>query len=168
MPPNTQLLLNEDGMLAAYMFGDTSREPLYTWTYDDFQIHAGPYKVTPSVYAFLANWLQANLPLEAWWSIEYDGYTSAGTEYDAVQAYFSMPFIEHEIMHNQMLANLEMTRSELLRTRHEYIMADLHLQNMDFPREFTAFAKQLIRNIERKIQIIERDIIDERDWCSYY
>ena len=168
MPPNTSLLLNEDGMLAAYMFGDTTREPLYTWTYDDFQIHSGGYKVTPSVYAFVTGWLQRHLPDDAWWSIEYEGYRSVGTEYEAVQAYFALPFVEHEIMHNQMMANLEMLRGQLGRTRHEYIMAELHLQNMDFPPEFTVFARQLIRNIERKIRVTERDITDEREWSSYY
>lgn len=168
MSPNTQLILNDYGMLSAYMFGDTSRNPLHIWTYDDFQVYAGPYKITPSVYTFLSNWVQGNIPLESLWSIEFECYRSLGTESDAVQAYFCLPFIQHEIMHTQMMTNLEMTRSSLVKMRHEYILADLHLRNMEFPKVFTEFSEKLVNNVEHKIRIIERDITEERQWSSYY
>lgn len=156
-----ELKFNDEGLMVAYAFGC----PVYVWTYDDFQLHAGPYRVTPSVYTFMAEWLRDNMPPEA---LRGSEYRSVGTEHDAVQAYFSLPFIEHEIMHNQTMANLEMTRAELLKSHHEYIAADVHMQNMDFPKVFTDFALQLIRNIEHKIRLIEGDITDERNWSSYY
>jgi len=128
------LQVNEDGLLTE----------VRTWTYDDFQIHAGPYRVTPSMYNYLVDWYQQHWPTV--------------TEHEAVQAYFALAPDVREIMHHQTVMNMEVSRTALLRQRHTLIMAEIQL---GIP--FT----QLISAIERKIQILERDIRDEREWrCS--
>jgi protoheme ferro-lyase len=125
--------------------------------YSAFQMFAGPYKITPSAYQFMHDWIQSrggpfppHLEMEA----------------DAVDAYFALPIHERDIMHNQMMANLWMTRDELTKTRQACIMAETHMRGL--PKEYLEFSGTYLRELERTIQNLERDLEDERTWVSYY
>jgi len=128
--------------------------------YSIFQMFAGPYKITPSAYQFMKGWVESrggpfppHLAMEA----------------DAVDAYFAMPIHERDIMHNQMMANLAMTRDELIKTRQACILAEIRMCGIEnLPKEYLEFSGNYLRELEHTIQNIERDLEDERTWLSYY
>ena len=123
--------------------------------YSTFQMFAGPYKITPSAYQFMYDWVET---------------TEGGAlPEDAVDAYFALPIHERDIMHNQMMTNLRMTRDELTKTRQACIMAEIRMCGIDnLPKEFLEFSGNYLRELERTIQNLERDLEYERTWVSYY
>jgi hypothetical protein len=117
--------------------------------YSAFQMFAGPYRITPSAYHFMSNWLQS-----------HDGH-----EADAVDAYFALPIHERDIMHNQMIANLAMTRDQLINTRQACILAEIRMCGLrSLPKEYLEFSGNYLRELERTLQNIERDLEDERTY----
>jgi hypothetical protein len=123
--------------------------------YSTFQIFAGPYKITPSVYQFMYDWVET---------------TEGGAlPEEAVDAYFALPIHERDIMHNQMMTNLEMTRDRLIKTRQACILAEIRMCGIEhLPEEYLVFSGTYLRELERIIQNLERDLEDERTWVSYY
>jgi hypothetical protein len=120
--------------------------------YSVFQVFAGPYKITPSAYQFMYDCVET---------------TEGGAlPEEAVDAYFALPIHERDIMHNQMMANLAMTRDELTKTLQACILAEIHMYGL--PKEYLEFSGNYIRELERTIQNLERDLEDERTWVSYY
>lgn len=121
--------------------------------YSTFQMFAGPYKITPSAYQFMQNLLERR----------------GGPIADVVDAYFALPIHERDIMHNQMMANLAMTREKLLKTRHICIMTELYMRGMEnLPEEYLEFSSNYIRELGHTIDTLEKDLEDERTWVSYY
>jgi protoheme ferro-lyase len=118
--------------------------------YSTFQMFAGPYKITPSAYQFMKGLVER----------------SGGPYADAVDAYLALPIHERDIMHNQMMANLRMTRDELTKTLQACILAEIHMYGL--PKEYLEFSGNYIHELERTIQNLERDLEDERTWVSYY
>jgi hypothetical protein len=117
--------------------------------YSTFQMFAGPYKITPSSYHFMQNWVERQ----------------GGPIADAVDAYFALPNYEREIMHNQMMANLTMTRDQLIKKRQVCILTEIRLCAMgDFPEEYLEFSSNYIRELGHAIENIERDLEDERTY----
>ena len=121
--------------------------------YSTFQMFAGPYKITPSAYHFMHCHLESH----------------GGPVANTVDAYFALPIHERDIMHNQMMANLRMTRDQLISTRQACIMAEIRMCGLgNLPKEYLEFSGNYLRELERTLQNIERDLEDERTWVSYY
>ena len=119
--------------------------------YSVFQMFAGPYKITPSAYQFMRDWLET---------------TEGGAlPENAVDAYFALPIHERDILHNQMMANLAMTREKLLKTRHVCIMTGIYMRGMEnIPKEYLEFSSNYIRELGHTIDTLEKDIEDERTY----
>jgi hypothetical protein len=117
--------------------------------YSTFQMFAGPYKITPSSYHFMQNLLERR----------------GGPIADVVDAYFALPVHERDIMHNQMMANLAMTRDQLINTRWACIQAEIHMCGLrSLPKEYLEFSGNYLHELERTLKNIERDLEDERTY----
>ena len=117
--------------------------------YSTFQMFAGPYKITPSAYHFMKGLVERN----------------GGPYADAVDAYFALPIHERDIMHNQMMANLAMTRDQLISTRQACILAEIRMCGLtNLPIQYLEFSGNYLRELERTLQNIEKDLEDERTY----
>jgi hypothetical protein len=117
--------------------------------YSTFQMFAGPYKITPSAYHFMQNLLERR----------------GGPIADVVDAYFALPFHERDVLHNQMIANLAMTRDQLLSTRQACILAEIRMCGLrSLPKEYLEFSGNYLRELERTLQTIERDLDEEKTY----
>jgi hypothetical protein len=84
---------------------------------------------------------------------------------DVVDTYFALPFHERDILHNQMMANLTMIRDQLISTRQACILAEIRMCCLgNLPKEYLEFSGNYLRELERTLQTIERDLEDERTY----
>ena len=86
--------------------------------YSIFQIFAGPYRITPSSYKFMYDWVET---------------TEGGAlPEEAVDAYLALPISVRDVMHTEMIASLEMARDNLIRQL-AIIVRDLEDEQSDVP-----------------------------------
>jgi hypothetical protein len=105
MSPNSYLAFNDAGLLCGYQGEYEEEEPVFTWTYSEFEEYLNE-SVTPSMYHFMANYVDHEFTKEELYEIQGGDYCTGDLEAEAVDAYFALPINERIRMHEQELVNL--------------------------------------------------------------
>jgi hypothetical protein len=105
MSPNSYLAFNDAGLLCGYQGEYEEEEPVFTWTYAEFEEYLNE-SVTPSMYHFMASYVEENFTKEELYEIQGGDYCTGDLEAEAVDAYFALPINERIRLHEQELVNL--------------------------------------------------------------
>jgi hypothetical protein len=105
MSPNSYLAFNDAGLLCGYQGEYEEEEPVFTWTYSEFEEYIDE-AVTPSMYHFMANYVDHEFTKEELYEIQGGDYCTGDLEAEAVDAYFALPINERIRLHEQELVNL--------------------------------------------------------------
>ena len=105
MSPNAYINWNEETrLLEGFQGEEIDENPTYTWNYSDFDEYHDI--VTPSMYHFMAAYVQNNMTKDLLYELQGGDYCSGGLEEDAVYAYVDLPINERIELHEQELVNL--------------------------------------------------------------
>lgn len=105
MSPNSYLAFNDAGLLCGYQGEYEEEEPVFTWTYAEFEEYLNE-SVTPSMYHFMASYVDHEFTKEELYEIQGGDYCTGDLEAEAVDAYFALPINERIRLHEQELVNL--------------------------------------------------------------
>jgi hypothetical protein len=89
-------------LLCAY---DASNKITFNWPYSVFEEYNGSF-VSPSMYHFIANYLDENMPKWALDDLEYGRYSLGTLEAQALDEYYDLPILERTRLHEQTTRNL--------------------------------------------------------------
>jgi len=167
MSPNAYVCF-KNGLLCGYP-GEEEVEPAsFTWTYDDFEQHLGE-SITPSMYRFMAEYVNDNISKEELYEIQGGDYCPGDLEEEAVNTYFELPINQRIALHEQMLGDLrnkkkiaeakEMAAIDAMLDEHNPFGEDSPINH-----EYTEFLNGLITENRKKIDRLEREIYEEEQW----
>jgi hypothetical protein len=168
MSPNAYLGWNSAGLLCGYQGEYEGEEPVFTWTYTEFEEHLNEF-ITPSMYHFMASYVEENMTKDELWEIQGGDYCTGNLESYAVDAYFDLPINVRITMHEQELVNL---RADLRRAEaKESAAIDAMLEeNKPFDHaspidsEYCDFMRGVIAKNRKAISRLEREIHEEEQW----
>jgi hypothetical protein len=166
MSPNAYVCF-DNGILYGYS-GEVENVPCFTWTYDDFEQHLSEC-ITPSMYRFMAEYIQNNISKDQLYEIQGEDYCTGDLEEDAVNAYFDMPILRKIELHKQMLTELE--NEKAIAEAKEAAAIDAILDDtapfgVDSPinREYTDFMNGLVMENRKKVDRLKNEIHEEEQW----
>jgi hypothetical protein len=167
MSPNAYVSF-KNGLLCGYP-GEEEVEPaVFTWTYDDFEQYLGEC-ITPSMYRFMAEYVQENISKDELYEIQGGDYCPGDLEEEAVNAYFDMPINRKIALHKQMLTELE--NEKAIAEAKEAAAIDAMLDDTtpfdnDSPinHEYTEFMRGLVVKNRTKVDRLEGQIHEEEQW----
>ena len=171
MSPNAYVCF-KNGLLRGYPGEEEVETPTFTWVYDDFEEYAGDC-VAPSMYRFMAEYVQENISNDDLYDIQGDNYCPGGLEEDAVNAYFDMPTLKKIELHEQMLKELR-NKKAIAEAKEvaaiDAMLDDTHPFGEDSPisREYTEFMRGLVTENRKKIDKLEHEIHEEEQWRGGY
>lgn len=136
---------------------------VYTWHYSIFEQYLGS-SVTPSMYEWMASWVESRLTKQDLWDLEAESYVAGDLEEQAVDEYFEVPIMERINLHCQMLENLE---AEMART-------DAKLQALDCPFDVTSpiyveykhWEAKTTENLRSRLDMLQRQYDEESMWVG--
>jgi hypothetical protein len=168
MSPNSHVCFNNAGLLCGYQGEYEGEEPVFTWTYSEFEEYINE-SITPSMYHFMANYVRDEISKEELYEIQGGDYCTGRLEEEAIDAYFDLPINERITMHEQQLVNL---RAALRRAEaKESAAIDAMLEeNRPFDetspisREYAEFMRGLIATNRATADRLENEIHEEEQW----
>jgi len=164
MSPNVWVKFDDDDMLIA----TDGESEYYKWTYSEFEEFLNE-SITPSMYQFMAAHVYKNIDKDSLWMIETEDY---GGHHDcemAVNAYFEIPALERQEMHDQELVNLKAQ----YKSAEEKEMAAVNWMlddNTPFDPvspiyvEVCQYVRGLVDKFKTKRERLEREIHEEEQW----
>lgn len=170
MSPNSYLSYNAAGLLCGYQGEYEGEEPVFTWTYSEFEEYINE-SITPSMYNFMASYVRNEISKEELYEIQGGDYCTGDLESAAVDAYFELPLDERITMHEQELVNL---RADLRRAEaKESAAIDAMLEeNHPFDgtspisREYADFMRGLIATNRATADRLQNEIHEEEQWVG--
>jgi len=160
---------DEKGLLYGYPGESELEEPTFTWTYSIFEEIADDL-ITPSMYDFMAVYVQDNISKESLYEIQGGDYQAGKLEEEAVDAYYDLPLIDRVSMHDRALANLRAERNLAEEKKHaamDWIMDDedteLTPENPIYV-ELCQFVRSLVQKNNDLQMDLERRIQEEEQW----
>jgi hypothetical protein len=168
MSPNSHVCFNDAGLLCGYQGEYEGEEPVFTWTYSEFEEYINE-SITPSMYHFMANYVRDEISKEELYEIQGGDYCTGRLEEEAIDAYFDLPINERITMHEQQLVNL---RAALRRAEaKESAAIDAMLtENRPFDdtspisREYADFMRGLITTNRATADRLADEIHEEEQW----
>ena len=168
MSPNSYLAFNDQGLLCGYQGEYEGEEPVFTWTYAEFEEYLNEC-ITPSMYHFMANYVRNEISKEELYEIQGGDYCTGRLEEEAVDAYFDLPINDRITMHEQELVNLRAAKRSAEAKESAAIDAML-TENKPFDdsspidQEYSDFMRGLIIKNRAKVDRLEREIHEEEQW----
>ena len=168
MSPNSSVCFNDAGLLCGYQGEYEGEEPVFTWTYAEFEEYLNEC-ITPSMYHFMAGYVRNEISKEELYEIQGGDYCTGRLEEEAIDAYFDLPLNDRIEMHEQTLVNL---RASLRRAEaKESAAIDAMLtENRPFDetspinREYCDFMRGLIAKNRAKADRLQNEIFEEEQW----
>lgn len=170
MSPNSYLGWNSAGLLCGYQGEYEGEEPVFTWTYSEFEEYLNEC-ITPSMYHFMAGYVEEHMTKEELYEIQGGDYCTGDLEAAAVDAYFDLPINERITMHEQELVNLRAAKRSAEAKESAAIDAMLE-ENHPFDgtspiaREYADFMRGLIATNRAKADRLENEIHEEEQWVG--
>lgn len=168
MSPNSYLAFNSAGLLCGYQGEYEGEEPVFVWTYSEFENYINE-SITPSMYHFMANYVDDNMTKEELYEIQGGDYCTGDLESDAVDAYFDLPINTRITMHEQELVNLRGAKRGAEAKESAAIDAML-TENKPFDdtspiaTEYADFMRGIIAKNRAAIDRLENEIHEEEQW----
>ena len=168
MSPNAYVAFNDRGLLCGYQGEAEHEEPVFVWTYSVFEDLINE-NITPSMYQYMAGWVNDNITKDDLWELAADDYCSGDLEAEAVDAYFEQPINDRITMHEQMLVNLRAAKRRAEAKESAAIDAMLE-ENKPFDKtspideEYCDFMRSIIDKNRKAIDRLEREIHEEEQW----
>ena len=168
MSPNAYLAFNDAGLLCGYQGEAEHEEPVYVWTYGDFEDYIDE-AITPSMYNYMSSYVDQQMTKEELYEIQGGDYCTGALEAEAVDAYFDLPLIERMRLHEQELVNLRAAKRTAEVKESAAIDAMLE-ENKPFSddspiaREYAEFMRGLISKNRAAIDRLENEIHEEEQW----
>lgn len=170
MSPNSSVCFNNAGLLCGYQGEYDGEEPVFTWTYAEFEEYLNEC-ITPSMYHFMAGYVRSEISKEELYEIQGGDYCTGDLEAAAVDAYFDLPINERIRMHEQTLVNLRAAKRSAEAKESAGIDAML-TENMPFDgtspisQEYCDFMRGLIITNRAKADRLENEIHEEEQWTG--
>ena len=168
MSPNSYLGWNAAGLLCGYQGEDEGEEPVFVWTYSEFEEYLDEC-ITPSMYHYMASYVRNEISKEELYDIQGGDYGTGDLEAAAVDAYFDLPLNERIEMHEQELVNLRADKRRAEAKESAAIDAMLtenkpfdHTSPID--QEYAEFMRGLIAKNRAKVDRLENEINEEEQW----
>ena len=167
MSPNAYVSF-KNGLLCGYPGEEEVEPPAFTWTYDDFEQHLGE-SITPSMYRFMAEYVQENISKDELYEIQGGDYCPGDLEEEAVNAYFDIPILRKIALHDQMLEELRNEKDAAEAKEVAAIDAMLDgsspfAENSPISHEYADFMRGLIIENRKKADRLENQIHEEEQW----
>jgi hypothetical protein len=168
MSPNAYVCFNSEGLLVGYQGEHEHEEPVFTWTYAEFEEYLNEC-ITPSMYHYMANYVRNEITKDELYEIQGDDYCTGELEANAVDAYYDLPLNERIEMHEQTLVNLRAAKRRAEAKESAAIDAMLE-ENKPFDEtspishEYAEFMRGLIEKNRAKVDRLEREIHEEEQW----
>jgi hypothetical protein len=168
MSPNSHVCFNDQGLLCGYQGEYEGEEPVFTWTYAEFEEYLNEC-VTPSMYHFMASYVRNEISKEELYEIQGGDYCTGDLEAAAVDAYFDLPINERITMHEQELVNL---RADLRRAeaKESAAIEAMLTENKPFDhtspidQEYSDFMRGIIAKNRAAADRLEEEIHEEEQW----
>lgn len=168
MSPNSYLAFNDSGLLCGYQGEYEGEEPVFTWTYAEFEEYIDE-SITPSMYHFMANYVEKEITKEELYEIQGGDYATGPLEAEAVDAYFALPIRERIRLHEQELVNLRADKR--LAEARESAAIDAMLEehrpfddSSPIARDYADFMRGIIDEERDAVNRLEREIFEEENW----
>ena len=168
MSPNSYISFNDEGILCGYLGEADHEEPCFVWTYSTFEEYINEC-ITPSMYRFMASYVEENFTKDDLWELAGDVYFSGDLESSAVDAYYDTPINDRITMHEQELVNLKAAKRRAEAKESAAIDAML-AENKPFDHtspideEYCDFMRGLIEKNRKAVDRLEREIHEEEQW----
>ena len=168
MSPNSSVCFNSKGLLCGYQGEYEDEEPVFTWTYAEFEEHLNEC-ITPSMYNYMANYVRNEITKEELYEIQGGDYCTGALEEAAVDAYFDLSLNERITMHEQELVNLRAAK-RLAEAKESAAIDAMLTENRPFDDsspialEYTVFMRGLIIKNRAKADRLENEIHEEEQW----
>ena len=168
MSPNSYLAFNDAGLLCGYQGEYEDEEPVFTWTYSEFEEYIDE-AVTPSMYHFMANYVDHEFTKEELYEIQGGDYCTGDLEAEAVDAYFALPIRERIHLHEQELVNLRAAK-RLAEARESAAIDAMLEEHRPFDdtspisRDYADFMRGIIAKEHAAIDRLEHEIHEEEQW----
>jgi hypothetical protein len=168
MSPNSYLAFNDQGLLCGYQGEYEGEEPVFTWTYAEFEEYLNE-SITPSMYHYMASYVRGEICKEELYEIQGGDYCTGRLEEEAVDAYFDLPINDRITMHEQELVNLRAAKRSAEAKESAAIDAML-TENKPFDdsspidQEYSDFMRSIIDKNRAKADRLEREIHEEEQW----
>lgn len=168
MSLNSHIAFNDAGLLCGYQGEYEGEEPVFTWTYSEFEEYLNEC-ITPSMYHSMASYVAEYITKDELYDIQVGDYCPGDLEAAAVDAYFDLPLNERITMHEQELVNL---RAALRRAEaKESAAIDAMLEeNSPFDEtspiahEYAEFMRSIISKNRAKANRLMDEIHEEEQW----
>lgn len=162
MSTNVRLEFDDETQMLIATDGESTR---YKWTYSDFEKYLNE-SITPSMYHFMAGYVYDNMTKNELCEIEA---SSGGIEEEAVNAYFELPALERQEMHDQELVNLQAEfkcSEEKKIAAIDWILEDVCPFDPTSPIyvEMCQFVQGLADKYNLKGQRLKQEIHEEEQW----
>ena len=172
MSPNSYLAFNDAGLLCGYQGEYEGEEPVFTWTYAEFEEYLNE-SITPSMYHFMSSYVDENFTKDDLWEIAGGDYCTGALEEAAIDAYFDTPINERITMHEQTLVNLRAVKRRAEAKESAAIDAMLtenkpfdHTSPID--QEYCDFMRGIIATNRAAVARLENEIYEEMVcWPAY-
>jgi hypothetical protein len=170
MSPNSYLAFNDAGLLCGYQGEYEGEEPVFTWTYTEFEEYMNE-SITPSMYNCMASYVEEHMTKEELYEIQGGDYCTGDLEAAAVDAYFDLPINDRITMHEQELVNLRAARRRAEAKESAAIDAML-TENKPFDdsspidQEYSDFMRSIIDKNRIKADRLENEIHEEEQWSG--
>jgi hypothetical protein len=171
MSPNSYVSFNEDGLLCGYQGEHEHEEPVFIWTYSEFEEYIDE-SITPSMYHFMAGYVRNKISKDELYEIQGGDYCTGDLEAAAIDAYFAIPVYDRIEMHEQELVNMrvQMRRAE---ARESAAIDAMLEENKPFDStcpiesDYNDFMRGIIEKSREKIKRLESQIHEEEQWHAY-
>jgi hypothetical protein len=168
MSPNAYVCFNSEGLLVGYQGEAIHEEPVFTWTYAEFEEYLNEC-ITPSMYNFMAGYVRNEITKDELYEIQGGDYCCGDLEANAVDAYYELPINDRIEMHEQTLVNLRAAKRRAEAKESAAIDAMLE-ENKPFDNsspiatEYCDFMRSIIEKNRQAIDRLEREIHEEEHW----
>jgi 3'-phosphoadenosine 5'-phosphosulfate sulfotransferase (PAPS reductase)/FAD synthetase len=168
MSPNAYLAFNDAGLLCGYQGEAEHEEPVFTWTYAEFEEYIDE-AITPSMYNYMSSYVDQQMTKEELYEIQGGDYCTGALEAEAVDAYFDLPLIDRIRMHEQELVNLRASKRTAEAKESAAIDAMLDEdkpfdETSPIAHEYAEFMRGLIAKNRAAIDRLERELHEEEQW----
>ena len=157
----------KNGLLRGYT-GEHGDFPCFTWTYDDFEKYVREC-ITPSMYRFMAEYVQKNLSNDEMYDIQCGEYCPGELEELAVNAYFEVPILTRIELHKQMLEELQNDKA-IAEAKEAAAISAMLDEDMPFDgtspiaQEYCDFMRGIISKNRAIADRLENEILEEEQW----
>lgn len=166
MSPNAYVCFGSNGLLYGYPGEEENETPVFTWTYNDFEDYLHDC-ITPSMYEFMASYVQENISKEELYEIQGGDYCTGQLEEDAVDAYFDLPTLQKLNMHKTKLEELK-NRKKTAEAKHVAAVSMPFDDTSPISREYKDFVHGLIDKTQKQIERFDLEIREEEQWRGGY